>query len=74
MGLIGSGGSILTIPILVYLMQISPNHATTYSLFIVGIAALVGSIKGMRANLLDYIRPLYFNCLTYFLFLKLENL
>lgn len=60
LGLIGSGGSILTIPILVYVMYISPSSATTYSLFIVGIAALVGSIKGMRANLLDYKLALYF--------------
>lgn len=60
LGLIGSGGSILTIPILVYLMHISPSHATTYSLFIVGIAALVGSIKGIRTNLLDYKMALYF--------------
>ncbi len=60
LGLIGSGGSVLTIPILVYLMHISPSHATTYSLFIVGSAALVGSIKGIRAHLLDYKMALYF--------------
>lgn len=60
LGLIGSGGSIFAIPILVYVMHIAPIDATTYSLFIVGIAALVGSIKGMRANLLDYKMTLYF--------------
>ncbi len=60
LGLIGSGGSILTIPILVYVMQISPSNATTYSLFIVGVAALVGSIKGAKNKLLDSKIALYF--------------
>ncbi|MFW0716420.1 sulfite exporter TauE/SafE family protein [Pedobacter sp. N23S346] len=60
LGLIGSGGSILTIPILVYVMHISPSQATVYSLFIVGISALMGSIKGARENLLDYRIALYF--------------
>ena len=45
LGLIGGGGSILTVPILVYLFAIKPQLATTYSLFIVGIAALIGSYK-----------------------------
>lgn len=60
LGIIGSGGSILTIPILVYIMSISPSNATTYSLFIVGISALVGSIKGAKDKLLDYTIALYF--------------
>jgi uncharacterized protein len=60
LGLIGSGGSILTIPILVYLLNISPSNATTYSLFIVGISALVGSLKGAKDKLLDFKMALYF--------------
>jgi uncharacterized protein len=60
LGLIGSGGSILTIPTLVYIMNIVPGTATTYSLFIVGIAALVGSIKGAVDKLLDVKMALYF--------------
>lgn len=60
LGLIGSGGSILTIPILVYIMLVSPSHATTYSLFIVGFAALFGSIKGIKDKLLDTRIALYF--------------
>ena len=60
LGVIGSGGSILTIPILVYIMSVSPSNATTYSLFIVGISALVGSIKGAKDKLLDYTIALYF--------------
>ena len=39
LGLIGGGGSILTVPILVYLLQINPILATSYSLFIVGISS-----------------------------------
>lgn len=45
LGLIGGGGSILAVPILVYLFKINPEQATTYSLFIVGFTAMVGSIS-----------------------------
>jgi uncharacterized membrane protein YfcA len=44
LGMIGGGGSILTVPILVYLFAIQPVLATAYSLFIVGFTALVGGI------------------------------
>lgn len=45
LGLIGGGGSILTVPILVYLFKINPENATSYSLFIVGITSLFGSVR-----------------------------
>jgi uncharacterized protein len=45
LGLIGGGGAILTVPILVYLFHINPPLATSYSLFIVGTAALMGTYK-----------------------------
>ena len=45
LGLIGSGGSILSVPILVYVMAVNPIFATAYSLFIVGSSSLVGGIK-----------------------------
>ena len=45
MGLIGSGGSILSIPILVYCFGVTPEVATTHSLFIVGITAIIASYK-----------------------------
>lgn len=48
LGLIGSGGSILTVPILVYVMGVMPATATAYSLFIVGSSALVGGIQRAR--------------------------
>ena len=44
LGLIGGGGSILTVPILVYLFNVAPVLATSYSLFIVGTTSLVGSV------------------------------
>jgi len=48
LGLIGGGGSILTIPILVYLFQVNPKLATTYSLFIVGFTASIGAVSHYR--------------------------
>lgn len=48
LGLIGGGGSILTIPILVYLFQVNPKLATTYSLFIVGLTASIGAVSHYR--------------------------
>jgi len=53
MGLLGGGGSVLGVPILVYLMGVSPILSTAYSLFIVGTTAgigLVGKIKEQRVN------------------------
>lgn len=54
LGLIGGGGSILTVPALVYLFDIDPVLATGYSLFVVGVSSAVGSLNYMRAGLLDY--------------------
>jgi len=51
LGLIGAGGSILTIPVLVYLLGIAPIHATSYSLFIVGISATIGVFRYLKNNL-----------------------
>lgn len=48
LGLIGGGGSILTVPILVYIIGISPTVATSYSLFIVGFTSLSGSLKNLK--------------------------
>jgi len=48
LGLIGGGGSILTVPILVYLFAVDPVLATAYSLFIVGLTSLIGSFSHMR--------------------------
>ena len=61
LGLIGGGGSILTVPVLVYLMYINPVTATAYSLFIVGSAALVGAFQNMKKGLVDYRTALVFS-------------
>lgn len=53
LGMIGGGGSILTVPILVYLFQVPPIQATAYSLFIVGSTALVGGLSYLRKGDVD---------------------
>ena len=54
LGLIGSGGSILTVPILVYIMGIKPVSATAYSLFVVGLSALVGAQRFLKSSEINY--------------------
>lgn len=53
LGLIGGGGSILTVPVLVYLIGINPVTATAYSLFVVGITSTFGTIQNFKAKLVD---------------------
>jgi uncharacterized membrane protein YfcA len=48
LGLIGGGGSILSVPVLVYLLNYPADVATGYSLFIVGITSLIGSLAFIR--------------------------
>ena len=60
LGLIGSGGSILTVPILVYVMGINPIMATAYSLFIVGTTALVGGVQSAIQKNVDFKTVLIF--------------
>jgi uncharacterized membrane protein YfcA len=54
LGLIGSGGSILTVPVLVYFIGLAPVEATGYSLFIVGLTAMIGCISYATKKLVDY--------------------
>src|SRR5262245_21657406 len=54
LGLIGGGGSILTIPVLVFCFGIDPALASTYSLFIVGISAISGSLSYYKMGNVDY--------------------
>jgi uncharacterized protein len=54
LGLIGGGGSILTIPVLVYIFGINPVLGTAYSLFVVGSSALIGSLTYFRKKMVDY--------------------
>lgn len=60
LGLIGSGGSILTVPILVYLMGVNPVLATAYSLFIVGTTSLVGGFQSALQKKVDFKTVLIF--------------
>lgn len=53
LGLLGGGGSILTVPILVYLFHLPPSTSTGYSLFLVGASAVIGAIQYYRKGLLD---------------------
>lgn len=53
LGMIGGGGSILTVPILVYLLKIDPILSTAYSLFVVGSTALVGGFFYLKRGEVD---------------------
>jgi uncharacterized protein len=54
LGLIGGGGSILTVPVLVYLFGVDPLLATTYSLFIVGATSLAGAFTKYKQGLINF--------------------
>ena len=60
LGLIGSGGSILTVPVLVYLFSVDAVAATAYSLFIVGITSIAGSINYLVRKQVDHKAVLFF--------------
>jgi Domain of unknown function DUF81. len=53
LGLIGGGGSILTVPVLVYLFSIDAVLATAYSLFIVGLTSAIGSVNYFQKGLVN---------------------
>lgn len=54
LGLLGGGGAILTLPVMIYLFQTSVLTGTSYSLFIVGSASLLGAWSYQRRQLIDY--------------------
>lgn len=60
LGLIGGGGSILTVPVLVYLFQLDATTATSYSLFIVGSTSLVGAFNNYKKGYVDVKTALIF--------------
>src|ERR1041385_9805 len=53
LGVLGSGGSILTVPIMVYLLNVNPVDATGYSLFVVGATSAIGCATYIRRKLVD---------------------
>jgi uncharacterized membrane protein YfcA len=60
LGLMGGGGSILTVPIMVYLFGLPPTVATGYSLFVVGTAALIGASLYLKTGDIDFKTGLLF--------------
>lgn len=54
LGLVGSGGSILTVPILVYVLSVDPFLATGYSLFVVGVTSFVGGLQNAIQKNVDF--------------------
>ncbi|MFZ0488645.1 MAG: sulfite exporter TauE/SafE family protein [Salegentibacter sp.] len=60
LGLIGGGGSILTVPVLVYLLSLNPVTATAYSLFVVGASSMVGAAKNLQKGLIGFKTALAF--------------
>jgi len=60
LGLIGGGGSILTVPVLVYILHINPITATAYSLFVVGVSSTAGAIQNLKKGLIDFQTALIF--------------
>ncbi|GAB3308369.1 sulfite exporter TauE/SafE family protein [Hymenobacter tenuis] len=60
LGIMGGGGSILTVPVLVYLMGVSPVLSTAYSLFVVGSTSVVGASGYFRKGLVSFPTALVF--------------
>ena len=60
LGMLGSGGAILSFPILVYFMGIEPTLATAYSLFVIGTTSLVGGIHKAKQSLVDFNKVVLF--------------
>lgn len=54
LGMMGGGGSILTVPVLVYLLHLDAVTATTYSLFIVGVTSLTGGTRAYIKKQVDF--------------------
>lgn len=74
LGLIGGGGSILTVPVMVYLFGLPPLLATSYSLFIVGSTSLVGALNNLQKGRVNLRAALLFGAssvITVFLVRKL---
>ena len=60
LGLMGGGGSIITVPVLVYILALNPITATAYSLFIVGTTSAFGTIQNLKNKLVDIKTSLMF--------------
>lgn len=54
LSLLGGGGSVLTVPVLVYLFKLPADRATSYSLFLVGMTAAIGAVQYIRLKQVDF--------------------
>jgi uncharacterized membrane protein YfcA len=54
LGLTGGGGSMLTVPILTYILLINPITATAYSLFVVGTTSAFGAFQNAKKGMIDF--------------------
>lgn len=62
LSVIGGGGSLLSVPILVYLFSIDIVTASSYSLFIVGTSSLLGALQKFRKEGADFLVAMVFGC------------
>lgn len=60
LGFLGAGGSAITLPVLVYVLNIEPRQAIAMSLAIVGTTSLVGALVSLRRKHLDWQMGLLF--------------
>lgn len=60
LGLLGGGGSILTVPILVYVLGVDPRGAITTSLVVVGVTSAAGMLSHARAGRVEWRTGLLF--------------
>ncbi len=54
LGLMGSGGSLMAVPIFTYMFHINPVTTTAYSLFVVGVVATFGVLQNIKKGLVDF--------------------
>lgn len=64
LGILGGGGSILTVPILVYLAGMDTKEAIATSLFVVGATSLVGLVPHARAGRVRWRTGLIFGAVS----------
>lgn len=60
LGLSGAGGSIITVPVMVYFFGINPITATAYSLFVVGSTSVFGALQNLRKQMVAFKTALFF--------------
>lgn len=60
MGIIGGGGSIMSVPVFAYIFHIDAITATTLSLFVVGVTSAVGSVNFIKSRTVNFKTALYF--------------